>query len=728
MSRSPFAIALALAQVVTASVTGAQDHVGLNTHVPSADLLDLCVDAGVSWVRMDGDWIALNPARGRYDWGTLDAAVTAARTRGLQVYLTLAYTPPWVPRVSRVRTDTYPGNDEPAGSDEWRSFVTEAVRHYRPLGVTHFGIWNEPNLDGFWERSAGLEAYVTKILLPGAAAVRAACSDCRVLGPDLAHVGDYHVFLEGVLRRAPRAFDILAHHTYAGWPETGTTVLSGDNFLQTLESRRFPFTRPALREVLDANGWTGDVWLTETGYRATPIGDAGAEGRQATYVRRVLEEQLARRWWTHTFFYEGMDCGVDQPACDIDGFGIARPRRTLATGPRRYPADYRVKPAFTTLRDFIRAHPAVVSRAPPSQCANGRDDDGDGRIDADDRGCANGLDDNEGDDPPRRCAEAFAVAPGSLRIDGVLDEWGAMGWISLGREAWVGTVPLLVDSDLAVRLAARWAPGVLYLAAEVTDDRHVNDRSNDSLWVGDSLQVAFDVARNYGPRYDTTDDHELTFALVQGVSRVHRFHGPAGATLPSMVAVRRDGNVTRYEIALAMTTLNPASLTRGTVLGWSFLVNDNDGAETPEGNGREGWLEWTPGIGRRKDPYLFGELHLVGEGTGPAWDASLTRDASGSDTPTLHDDIGLWDAGLDRPERLQDTLRDATVQGEQATADRAPEGTQGCACATGAQREDGTAVWGWMLLAGLTQGWRRRKAPPPRGTVPWAAYRLTLRS
>ena len=130
---------------------------GINTHVPGADLLDLCVDAGVSWVRMDGDWLSLTPAAGRYEWAALDAAVNAARARGLRVYLTLAYTPVWVPRVARTRTDTYPGNDEPASSAEWTAFVTEAVRHYRPLGVTHFGIWNEPNLNGFWEEAAGLD-------------------------------------------------------------------------------------------------------------------------------------------------------------------------------------------------------------------------------------------------------------------------------------------------------------------------------------------------------------------------------------------------------------------------------------------------------------------------------------------------------------------------------------------------------------------------------------------
>mgnify|MGYP000361477655 CR=1 FL=1 len=39
-------------------------------------------------------------------------------------------------------------------------------------------------------------------------------------------------------------------------------------------------------------GWAGPVWMTETGYRAHPAGDAHEENQQAIHVRRVLEEQL----------------------------------------------------------------------------------------------------------------------------------------------------------------------------------------------------------------------------------------------------------------------------------------------------------------------------------------------------------------------------------------------------------------------------------------------------
>jgi hypothetical protein len=346
--------------------------VGLNVHVPAADLLDLGRAVGVQWVRVDGDWPSLEPSRGRYDWTSLDRVVMQSRGRGLRVFLTLAYTPPWVPRVARARADTAPQNDEPQGSAEWTAFVSAAVARYRPMGVTHFGLWNEPNLDSFWETAAGVDPYIDKILIPGAQAVRRACPDCRVLGPDLAHLGSYDAFLDRVLARARTSFDILAHHIYNGWPETGVGPFDGDNFVQALERRRASFTRISLRELLDARGYTGEVWITETGYRAT-VGDAAAEGRQATYVRRVLEEQLSRPWWTNTFFYEVTDCGIDQPMCPIDGFGLTRPTRTLMAGARSFPADYRRKPAYDALRAFLTAHPEFGTRRPVLADAGARD-------------------------------------------------------------------------------------------------------------------------------------------------------------------------------------------------------------------------------------------------------------------------------------------------------------------------------------------------------------------
>jgi hypothetical protein len=50
-----------------------------------------------------------------------------------------------------------------------------------------------------------------------------------------------------------------------------------------------------------------------------------------------------------------------------------------------------------------------------AQCANGRDDDGDGKVDAADRGCAGTSDDAEGDEPVTRRLLQASVTPGKVR-------------------------------------------------------------------------------------------------------------------------------------------------------------------------------------------------------------------------------------------------------------------------------------------------------------------------
>ncbi|MBW2703374.1 MAG: hypothetical protein JRF33_21355, partial [Deltaproteobacteria bacterium] len=315
-----------LAWSIQAGAELGDNSVGMNIHVGIPSHIAASQDLGVSWVRMDANWYQIETADDVHHWSSLDAWVAEANTAGLQVYLTLAYTPEWVARESGA--DSVFFNDAPQTATEWTDFVRDTVSRYCPLGVTHYGIWNEPNLSQFWEGS--LEQYVDRILIPGAAAVRDACQacggTCKVLGPDIANVGDCDVYLEGVLARAgANTFDIIAHHTYQDFAETGWVLWNGDGFINVLDDQRLPgYTRKDLRQILDAAGYSGEVWITETGYRAHPVGDSEEEAMQAIYVRRVLEEQLGRAWYTNSFFYEISDCGVDQPDCDIDGYGLMR--------------------------------------------------------------------------------------------------------------------------------------------------------------------------------------------------------------------------------------------------------------------------------------------------------------------------------------------------------------------------------------------------------------------
>ncbi len=76
------------------------------------------------------------------------------------------------------------------------------------------------------------------------------------------------------------------------------------------------------------------------------------------------------------------------------------------------------------------------------------------------------------------------------------------------------------------------------------------------------------------------------------------------------VAIKRDEdqNETIYEALISWSDLAPLTASEGAKIGFSMLVNDNDG------QGRKGWIELTPGIGTGKDPSQFAVLVLQKKG------------------------------------------------------------------------------------------------------------------
>ncbi|OIP42229.1 MAG: hypothetical protein AUK47_04855 [Deltaproteobacteria bacterium CG2_30_63_29] len=689
-------VALLLLSSPTAAFAGLGDNsVGMNVHDGRIGFLDAVEDLGVTWVRMDANWFDMEPSNGNYNWH-LDPQITYAVQHGLKVYLTLAYTPSWVARSGD--TDGQFHNDIPNQAD-WEDFVNAAVTHYSALGVTHFGMWNEPNLTSFFEGTA--QQYVDIIAVPGAARVRAACPTCKVLGPDLANVGACDDYMSAVLSRIPaNTFDIIAHHIYQGFPETGTACpLAGDCYYNALYQTRFPgFTRRSLRELLDAHGYAGEVWITETGYRAETLGD---EELQAVYFEQALDEQLMLPWVTNTFFYEIFDCKPDQPTCDIDGFGILH-GISGTPGSRVYPTDFRKKEAFYRLQAYIDAHPELKAGLPPAtQCNDGIDNDGDGATDLNDLGCESPGDDNEGDGRQRSSLPALRAE--GIGIDGDLGDFGPDNVVDLsGGGHWVGIVPLIGYDDLSSTVVARWKAGQLYLGITVEDDLHSNTNTPAELWLGDSIQLAFDIDQSGSPAYDTLDDHEINFGLANGVVSTYRYWGPNGATDDFEAAIVRSGTTTTYEIRIGASAIPGTAFADDSRIGFTFLINENDGA------GREGWLEWTPGIGQLKIPREFGELVL---GT-----AVSSPDTNTDTTPT---DTLMGDTGSGDTSSNPDVVAEDMTTGSDVTSGLDTGGN-----ADVARLESDTQTNGGSGDSGC--GCRAQTAPVPGGPLPLLVVALGL--
>ncbi|MGG1518639.1 sugar-binding protein [Paenibacillus oryzisoli] len=196
------------------------------------------------------------------------------------------------------------------------------------------------------------------------------------------------------------------------------------------------------------------------------------------------------------------------------------------------------------------------------------------------------------------------------------------GMMSAGE--WAGARPITIDqasqshitdwggtSDLSATGYLQWDADHLYLAVSVQDNVYAQSGTGSDIWKGDGIQFAIDPGRKLGS--SALGYNEIGLALNSDTSNVilWRWKAPAGAGGLNNVqrAVQRNAvsSTTVYEMAIPWTALLPAGMTptAGTDLGFSLLINDNDGA------GRRGWMEYMGGIGASKDPKAFGDLLLV---------------------------------------------------------------------------------------------------------------------
>jgi polysaccharide biosynthesis protein PslG len=364
------------------------EYLGLNTHLPADDVLDAAQDLGVAWVRIDLNWYQVQPASGTTDFSAVDKVIDAAIKRGLKVFPTIGYAPDWD---AEADTDGVSNNNVPK-TGEYQKFCKTAAARYQGK-VTHWGLWNEPNLTTFFDGTR--QQWLDRVVVEGVKGIKAGCPTCKVLGPELATIGTSpDAWLKDALKALKTAglmFDVITWHNYSSFIENKPSWMcwDGDLFANDLDSHRVCLGVSlglSPREVLVQEGLSSlEVWITETGYTAA-VSDTAATTKQVTHYRRVLEEQLKKSWWTNTFFYEIVD---DNSISDKWGMAVRS-----GSSPS-YPSSYQLKPVWSFVKKVLQNQPAFGGTG--TDCADGLDNDGDKLIDyPKDPGCASASSTSEG--------------------------------------------------------------------------------------------------------------------------------------------------------------------------------------------------------------------------------------------------------------------------------------------------------------------------------------------
>ena len=160
-------------------------------------------------VKKDGDHLV-------FDFSGIDKLYDALMARGIRPFVELGFTPEAM-ATSKQSIFYWKGNTSHPMPEPWTALVEAFVKHVRErYGVDEvrrwpFEVWNEPNLDGFWER-ADQNAYF-ELYARTAQAIKAIDPQLRVGGPSTAGAAWVPEFL-AYAKAHGAPVDFVTTHTY----------------------------------------------------------------------------------------------------------------------------------------------------------------------------------------------------------------------------------------------------------------------------------------------------------------------------------------------------------------------------------------------------------------------------------------------------------------------------------------------------------------------------------
>lgn len=193
--------------------------------------------AGIRWIRLPFRWYVLEPQKGVYDFNKTDRLVSLAQKHNIKVLGLIIGIPKW----ASVNNDTI----SPLGNiGDWKMFVRMLVTCYKGK-VTHWEIWNEPDIEKF--RKTTPEEYV-EVLKTTYKAIKDMDPSMKVLSAGL--IGK-PVYFDKLLSLGMAEYcDIIAFHPYAKTPEKSLKRVK------------------AFLEIMKKHGVDKPLWLTEIGWHA----------------------------------------------------------------------------------------------------------------------------------------------------------------------------------------------------------------------------------------------------------------------------------------------------------------------------------------------------------------------------------------------------------------------------------------------------------------------------
>jgi len=316
------------------------DYLGMNTPLLFYEpqvyrrQLDMLKALGLQWVRVDLHWDHMEPTAGNWRYDLLDPLMQTLQEGGFKPVVYLVGTAPFaatVPEGTPFR-DQYPPRD----NNEFASRITTLAQRY-PF-VTHWQVWNEPNILPFWRPKEDPDAYGRMLQAAARSMREKQLANRKIVSAGMAYYSQMPLRGNALMLDALRdsgalqSADVVAYHPYSDEPEGDPSLSDPDNFI-----KRAQIINSKLRSANVQQIWATEWgWSTYTGPKdfQTQI----SEQQQAEYLLRRLMLMMPLDF-DRVFWFSFSE--IDKIVSERDRhYGLVRP-------------DASAKPAWHALKRFL---------------------------------------------------------------------------------------------------------------------------------------------------------------------------------------------------------------------------------------------------------------------------------------------------------------------------------------------------------------------------------------
>lgn len=199
-------------------------------------------------------------------------------------------------------------------------------------------------------------------------------------------------------------------------------------------------------------------------------------------------------------------------------------------------------------------------------------------------------------------------------FDGDISEWEDAYPVHINTPENPGNIESWKSANIAAKALCKWDENYFYALVDVYDDLYLQTYAGANIWMGDSIQLAFDTLNDKAESF-VGDDYEYGYSYTAAGPEIQGFlvgtGKSSGTKTTDWVKIVRDSNnhVTRYAIKMPKDELAPMSLKEGTLFGYNICANDADILE------RESYIQYSGGIADKKNPSAFNTFVLKGADT-----------------------------------------------------------------------------------------------------------------